>query len=214
CHASPGTRSPGEPGWSWGEGGFSRFSWRRAPLRSSSGFTILELLIVLSLAGIVMAVTVPRITLGDDLSTTGRKLIGTLRTLQRMAEVGQKPVKLYLDLDRGTYWAMVVDGREERRPFDAAWASPLSLPEKIRMTEISVRGIPHTYGLAELVFFPNGRLEPATISLSDTDNNLLMLMIDHLTGNVKTFDRRPEPSRPQPIPDRVKVLLQAASPQT
>ncbi|MCP9440587.1 MAG: prepilin-type N-terminal cleavage/methylation domain-containing protein [Nitrospira sp.] len=186
----------------------------RDSVRSPLGFTLVEMLIVLFLVGMVLALTVPRIVLGDDLSATGRKFIGTLRTLQRMAEVGQRPVKLYLDLDRGTYWAMVVDGREERRPLDAAWASPRSFPDAVRVMEVSVRDVTRTYGQVELLFFPNGRLDPATIYLTDGSNNVLTLMIDHLTGNVKTLDRRPEPTRPQPIPDRVKVLLRATEPRT
>lgn len=177
------------------------------------GFTIMEMLIVLFLVGTVTALTVPRIVLGDDLGATGRKFIGTLRSLQRMAEIGQKPVKLYLDLDRGTYWAMVVDGREERRPLDAAWASPRSFPEAVRVAEVSVRNVTRTYGQVELLFFPNGRLDPATIYFTDGSNSVLTLMIDHLTGNVTTFDRRPDPPLPRPIPDRVKTLLQAASPR-
>jgi type II secretory pathway pseudopilin PulG len=177
------------------------------------GFTIMEMLIVLFLVGTVMALTVPRIVLGDDLSATGRKFIGTLRALQRMAEVGQRPVKLYLDLDRGTYWVMVVEGREERRPLDAVWASPRSFPEAVRVTEVSVRNVTRTYGQVELLFFPNGRLDPATIYFTDASNNLLTLMIDHLTGNVTTFDRRPDPPVPRPIPDRVKTLLQAVPPR-
>ncbi|MCP9462815.1 MAG: hypothetical protein NNA19_12000 [Nitrospira sp.] len=177
------------------------------------GFTIMEMLIVLFLVGTVTALTVPRIVLGDDLGATGRKFIGTLRALQRMAEIGQKPVKLYLDLDRGTYWAMVVDGREERRPLDAAWAAPRSFPEAVRVAEVSVRNVTRTYGQVELLFFPNGRLDPATIYFTDGRNNLLTLMVDHLTGNVTTFDRRPDPPVPRPIPDRVKTLLQAASPR-
>ncbi|MCP9456270.1 MAG: type II secretion system GspH family protein [Nitrospira sp.] len=181
-------------------------------LRSSRGFTYLELLLVVSLMGMVMAFTVPRITFEDDLSATGRKLIGSIRALQRMAEVGQKPVKLYLDLDRGTYWAMIVDGQQERRPFDATWASPLSLPEQTRVTEVQIRGVTRTYGVAEFLFFPNGRLDPATIYMTDGSNNVLTLIIDHLTGNVKTLDRRPELARPQPIPDRIKMLLRGASP--
>lgn len=177
------------------------------------GFTIMEMLIVLFLVGTVMALTVPRIVLGDDLSATGRKFIGTLRALQRMAEIGQRPVKLYLDLDRGTYWVMVVEGREERRPLDAVWASPRSFPEAVRVTEVSVRNVTRTYGQVELLFFPNGRLDPATIYFTDGSNNLLTLMIDHLTGNVTTFDRRPDPAVPRPIPDRVKTLLQAVPPR-
>ena len=178
---------------------------------SSHGFTILEMLIVLVLMGGVMVLVVPRIIIGEDLSSTGRKFIGTLRTLQRMAETGQKPVKLYLDLDRGTYWAMVVDGKEEKKPLDAAWAAQQSFPDTIRVTEISMGQAKRTYGRADLSFLPNGRIEQAMIHLTDASNNLLILALDPLTGNIRTLDQRPDPTRVRPIPDRVKVLLQASA---
>ncbi len=178
---------------------------------SSAGFTLLEMLIVLFLLGGVLALVIPRIVIGEDLSSTGRKFIGTLRSLQGMAATTQKQVKLYLDLDRGTYWAMVVDGREEKRPLDATWATPLSLPESIRFTEVSVGFTKRTYGRADLSFFPNGRIDPATVYLTDAGNSLLGLAVDPLTGRIRTSDQRFDLTRARPIPDRVKILLQAAA---
>jgi hypothetical protein len=169
------------------------------------------MLIVLFFLGGVLVLAVPRIVIGEDLSATGRKFIGTLRTLQGLATTGQKPVKLYLDLDQGTYWVKVVDGKEEKPPLDAAWATPRSLPESIRFTEVSVGQEKRTYGRAGLSFFPNGRVDPATVYFSDTTNNLLVLSVDALTGNIRTFDQRPDLTRNRPIPDRVKTLLQAAT---
>ena len=180
-------------------------------LPASAGFTILEMLIVLFLLGGVLVLVVPRIVIGEDLSSTGRKFIGTLRTLQRMAETSQKPVKLYLDLDRGTYWAMVIDGKDEKRPLDAMWTTPQMLPETIRMTEISVAQTKQTYGRADLLFHPNGRIDPMTVYFSDLNNNLLILVVDSLTGNIRTLDQRPDLTKPRLIPDRVKTLLHAAA---
>ena len=185
-------------------------SSRRA-LLSSTGFTLLEMLIALFLLGGVLAVVIPRIVIGEDLGSTGRKFIGTLRSLQAMAGSIQKPVKLYLDIDRGTYWAMVVDGREEKRPLDATWMTPLSLPESIRFTEISVGTTKQTHGRADLSFFPNGRIDPVTVYLTDGAQSLLGLAVDPLTGRIRTSDQRFDLTRPRPIPDRVKILLQAAA---
>ena len=183
------------------------------PLRSVRGFTIFEMLIVLVLLGGVLVLVVPRITVNEDLSSTGRKFIGTFRTLQRLAETGQKPVKLYLDLDQGTYWATVVDGKEERRPRDITWAKPRTFPDMIRMTEVSMGRSKWTYGRVDLSFYPNGRIDPATLYFSDLQNNLLVLMVDSVTGNIRTLDQRPEFIRPWPIPDRVRTLLHASAPK-
>jgi len=181
------------------------------PLQSPRGFTILEMLIVLFLLAGVLVIVIPRIVIGEDLSSTGRKFISTLRTLQGLASTSQKPVKLYMDLDQGTYWAMVVEGKEEKLPLDASWARPHSLPESIRLTEISIGQTTRVSGRVHLSFYPNGRIDPVTVYFADRSNNLLALAVDSFTGAIRTSSERVEPLRNQAIPDRVKTLLQASA---
>lgn len=171
------------------------------------GFTILEMLIVLFLLTIVVVVVLPRISLDEDLSSTGRKLVGVLRTFQGLAATSQKPVKLYLDLDQGTYWMMLVEGKEERIPLDPAWKTPRSLPESIRFTEVSIGPDKRFAGRVDVSFFANGRIEPVTMYLTDTKNNLLGLAVDSLTGGIRVSDERLDPPLNQIIPDRVKLFL-------
>jgi type II secretory pathway pseudopilin PulG len=177
------------------------------PLRMSAGFTILEMLMVLFLLTVVVVVVLPRISLEEDLSSTGRKLIGVLRTFQGLAATSQQPVKLYLDLDQGTYWMMLVEGKEERLPFDPAWKTPRSLPESIRFTEVSIGQDKHFTGRVDVSFFANGRIEPVTMYLMDAKNNLLGLAVDSLTGGIRVSDERLDPPPNRFIPDRVRLLL-------
>ncbi|MGC4097149.1 MAG: hypothetical protein QM706_08535 [Nitrospira sp.] len=175
--------------------------------RAVDGFTILEMLIVLFLLTVVVVVVLPRISLDEDLSSTGRKLVGVLRTFQGLAATSQKPVKLYLDLDQGTYWMMLVEGKEERIPLDPAWKTPRSLPESIRFTEVSIGPDKRFAGRVDVSFFANGRIEPVTMYLMDAKNNLLGLAVDSLTGGIRVSDERLDPPLNQIIPDRVKLLL-------
>ncbi len=175
--------------------------------RGFGGFTILEMLIVLFLLSVVVVVVLPRISLDEDLSATGRKLVGVLRTFQGLAATSQKPVKLYLDMDQGTYWMMLVEGKEERIPLDPAWKTPRLLPESIRFTEVSIGPDKRFAGRVDVSFFANGRIEPVTMYLMDTKNNLLGLAVDSLTGGIRVSDERLDPPLNQIIPDRVKLLL-------
>lgn len=197
--------------WSLVRNGRARSAIRLTPhaLRRPHGFTILEMLIVLFLLAGVLVIVIPRIVIGEDLSSTGRKFIGALRTLQGLAATSQKPVKLYMDLDQGTYWAVVVEGKEEKRPLDASWAAPRLLPESIHFTEVSVGQNKRLSGRADFSLFPNGRIDPVTVHFTDGSNNLLALAVDSFTGAIRTSDERIEPPRNQAIPDRVKTLLQA-----
>ena len=182
-------------------------------VRSSAGFTLLEMLIALFLLGGVLAILIPRISFEEDLRSTGRKLIGVLRTLQGEASASQTPLKLYVDLDQGVYWMMLVEGKEERLPLDPAWKTPRALPESIRFAEISIGQEKHMSGRADVSFFTNGRIEPVTMYLMDSKNNLLGLAVDSLTGGIRVSDERFDIPRNRFIPDRVRALLKPG-PQT
>jgi len=173
----------------------------------SAGFTILEMLIVLFLLTVVVVVVFPRFSLDEDLSSTGRKLVGVLRTFQGLAATNQQPLKLYFDLDQGTYWMMMVEGKEERLPLDPGWKIPRSLPESIRLTEVSVGQEKRFSGRVSVSFFANGRIEPVTMYLMDEKNNLLGLAVDSLTGWIRVSDERLDPPPNRIIPDRVRLLL-------
>jgi len=175
---------------------------------SSPGFTLLEMLIVLFLLTGVTAIVMPRILVGEDLSSVGRKFIGELRTLQGWATTRQKPMRLYLDLNQGTYWAMMVEGKEEKPLLDPGWTTPRTLPESIKFAELSVGLTKRESGRANILFYPNGRIDPVTILLTDATNNLFALAVDPLTGAIRTSDERITPPKNQRVPDRVRVFLQ------
>ena len=187
-----------------GHWSFERTVWHKP---SSAGFTMLEMLTVLFLLTVVVVVVLPRISLDEDLSSTGRKLVGVLRTFQGLAATSQQHVKLYFDLDQGTYWMMMVEGKEERLPLDPGWKTPRSLPESVRLTEVSIGQEKHFSGRVDISFFANGRIEPVTMYLMDTKNNLLGLAVDSLTGGIRVSDERLDPPLNRIIPDRVRLLL-------
>ena len=184
-------------------------------LRSPRGFTMLEMMLVMFLLVAVLGIVIPQVNLNETVTTTGRKLIGALRTLQGIAMSSQKPVRLSLDMDRNIYWAMTLEGKEEKPLRDAAWATPRSLPDTIRLTDITVGSVKRQSGRVDLMLYPNGRIDQATLHLADTGNAILGIAVESTTGAIRTSDERIEPQRPQTIPDRVRTLMtptaQAAS---
>jgi len=195
-----------------GHGGFtSPPVLRLSPsARSESGFTLLEMIFVLFLLAALLGLIIPRMTFGDTLGSVGRRLVGTIRSLQGMAMMAQKPIHLYLDIDQGTYWPMVLEGIEEKVPLDAAWTTPLSLPESVRVTDVtSAAQGTKVSGRADLWFYPSGRIDPITIHLTDGPTNFLAIAVEPVTGTIRVSDQRIEPVKPAPIPDRIKPFLQA-----
>jgi type II secretory pathway pseudopilin PulG len=177
------------------------------PLRTSNGFTILEIIIVLFLLVGLLGIVLPRISLDENLSSVGRRMVGTVRSLQSLAMLTQKTVRLYVDMDRGVYWPVILDGNQEKIPTDAIWATPLNLPSTIRFSDmLLVQGKKDT-GRVDLSFYPTGRVDPVTMHLVDARNNILAIAIEPVTGAIRMSDERIEPPRPLTILERVRPLL-------
>jgi type II secretory pathway pseudopilin PulG len=180
------------------------------PLRSSQGFTILEIIIVLFLLVGLLGIILPKISLEDSLGSVGRRMVGTVRSLQSLAMTTQKTVRLYVDMDRGIYWPVILDGNQEKVPADPTWATPMKLSDTIRFSDILVAEGKKASGRVDLVFYPTGRIDPATMHLVDTRNGILAIAIEPVTGAIRMSDERIEPPRALKIPDRIRPLLKAA----
>lgn len=180
-------------------------------VNSQSGFTLIEIILVMFLLVAMLGILIPRINLDDDLASTGRKFIAALRTLQGIAMSTQKPVKLYLDLDQNRYWSMTYEGKEEKPLLDAAWATPRALPESIRLADAASGTVKRTAGRFDLTLYPNGRIDGFVMHLTDRANNVLGIVVESSTGAIRTSEERIEPQRPAPIPDRVRPLLMPAA---
>jgi type II secretory pathway pseudopilin PulG len=177
------------------------------PLRASTGFTILEIIIVLFLLVGLLGIILPRISLEENLGSVGRRMVGTVRSLQSMAMTTQKTIRLYVDIDRGSYWPVILDGNQEKAPTDVAWATPLNLPSSIRFSDIFTTPGKQEAGRVYLSFYPTGRIDPTTLHLLDARNNILAIAIEPITGAIRMSDERIEPPKPLVIQDRVRSLL-------
>ena len=181
------------------------------PLRASTGFTILEIIIVLFLLVGLLGIILPRISLDENLGSVARRMVGTVRSLQSLAMSTQKTIRLYIDIDRGVYWPMILDGNQEKAPTDPAWATPLTLPVAIRVSDILLSQGKKESGRVDLSFYPTGRIDPMTMHLVDGRNNILALAIEPVTGAIRMSDERIEPLRPLVILERVKPLLKTVA---
>ena len=182
----------------------------RQAFRASQGFTILEIIIVLFLLAGLLGIILPRISLDENLGSVGRRMVGTVRSLQSLALTTQKTVRLYVDIDRGVYWPVILDGNQEKIPIEAAWATPLNLPAAVRVSDILVTQGKKELGRVELSFYPTGRIDPATMHFVDARNNILAIAIEPVTGAIRMSDERIEPPKALIIPDRVRPWLKAA----
>ena len=179
---------------------------------SSRGFTMLEIMLVLFLIVGMLSLVIPRISIGDNLGSVARRWVGALKSFQEMAMMTQKTVRLYVDMDRGMYWPMVIDGKEEKIPLDPTWAMPITLPETIRFADIQIGATRKESGRIEIFFYPNGRIDQATVHLTDVNNDIMGVFVEPVTSMIRLTDHRIDPPQPKTIPDRLRPLLQPITP--
>lgn len=180
--------------------------------RSSAGFTMLEIVLVLFLLVGMLSLVVPRISLGENLGSVGRRWVGAMKSFQEMAMLGQKTVRLYVDIDRSMYWPMVIEGNEEKIPLEPTWAVPIVLPETVRFTDIQIGATMKQAGRVDIFFYPNGRIDPAIVHLTDGNNNIMGIFVEPVTTMIRITDHRIDPPKPFTILERIRPLLQPVTP--
>jgi general secretion pathway protein H len=137
------------------------------------GFTLLELLVVMLIAGLMLALAPPLFSgavTGARLKGSARDLVTSMREIRSRAILRNAEQHLRLDL--------------ESRRFDAGDGRLLSLPDGIEITVagIDMAGAPEP-GLHVLRFFPDGGSSGETVSLSSGDR-VYRVGLNWLTGQV------------------------------
>jgi prepilin-type N-terminal cleavage/methylation domain len=102
----------------------------------SSGFTLLELLVVIVLAGVIVALAVPSMRdslTGDNLKKASRQFIGMERKLRGEAVRDQINYIFCLDLPNSAYWILTSDMTPEKQ--DEIKKSPQHLPSDVAILD-------------------------------------------------------------------------------
>lgn len=157
-----------------------------------SGFTLVEILIVLAIISIVLSMGLPAISrvTYQQLNSTSRRFVGLVRTIRNDAILLSTVHRLAVNLDEQTWWVeqqrkfeLLSDSPEEAvqtarkknqepPPSNFIYAEkfgkkPLSLPDGVVFDGVfKQRDGVQREGVAYVHFFPNGYAEPATIFLN------------------------------------------------
>ena len=159
-------------------------------IRIEDGFTLIELIVVISLMGLLVFFTLPR--LGDnpfleDSKQSSRWLIGKVQTLKESAIREQKQHSLHFDLDSGRIWetneSMTLEAVE-----DAALNRSYSLPDDLRIIDIEYpnKGKIDS-GQAEINFYKAGYTDKALVHMQEGDTYMTFL-IEPFLANVEFFE--------------------------
>jgi len=162
----------------------------RAGTSTETGFTLIELAVVILLIGLFSALVVPMLTgVGqDELKTTARRLAGTTKYLYNEAALSGRPYRLLFDLDAGTYGGRRLEEDGELVAVTGS-GSDRSLPEGVRFRDIVVAGRGRSSsGQTWTAIQPVGWVDETLIHLAAGDERVLTLHLQPLTGSTEVYE--------------------------
>ncbi len=147
---------------------------------SSSGFTLLELLIVLAILGLAAGFAAPRLISRDSatVKVQARRIVAALKYARRIAIIEGKPKKFTLQQIR-------TPDQEPSRKFQVSWMNRGSdLVAGHQGTE--PQDLSHRAALDKdsILFFPDGSSTGGKLRLGDQQHRLI-IEINPLDGTVK-----------------------------
>lgn len=147
---------------------------RRSPPSATAGFTVLELLVVLVIAGLALAIVTPvfpRLLDGTQLRAAAHGLVRDLREARAAAIAQNRRVPVTVDPSEPGYR---VDQRPRPLPC-ACQVAIATLPERPALLPPAAAGLPH------VAFFPDGSATGGTVTVSRGER-AHRVVVDATTG--------------------------------
>jgi prepilin-type N-terminal cleavage/methylation domain-containing protein len=160
---------------------------RKLCRKKSGGFTLIELVIVIFLAGLMLSITVPVVReaiLHDNLKTASRKLVATIEWLRDESVSEYRDNVLLFDLGKGKYWVETPDMNDSELRRERAQAQ--ILPEDVRILDIDQYGSEKKVdGETGIRFSRKGYMGYSLIHLADESDRKFTLVLEPFLGKVK-----------------------------
>ncbi|MBX2989279.1 MAG: prepilin-type N-terminal cleavage/methylation domain-containing protein [Bdellovibrionaceae bacterium] len=185
----------------------SRKTTSKPSPRSRSGFTLIEIMIVIAIIGAAIAIATPRLFKKDtNIKSVARQFLVLGKEVRNRARLSNATMRLVLDLDPAEpkYWVERAKGpqlidpeAEEKRDEEEDGKKPpmwdmdtVLIKEKRKLpsglyfgsVETLHMKAPQTEGVAYVHFFPEGLMEAASIQITDRKNLTWSLIYNPLTG--------------------------------
>lgn len=155
------------------------------------GYTLIELAVVVILIGLFLGLSIPRFQyaiVSDDLKTTIRRIVGTVKGLRNEAIREQQVYIFYLDLESNRLWIEPAGIGEEERAL--AQEKAFEFPRGVRIMDVWCMGKgKKVNGEVAIRFSKKGYVEQTVIHLGAEDGREFTLALNPFLGTIKVYDK-------------------------
>jgi len=158
--------------------------------RGQTGFTLLELLVVIILAGVIVVLAVPSTRdalTGDSLKKASRQFIAMERKLRGDAVRDQIDYILCIDIPNSAYWVITSDMTPEKQ--DEIKKTAKRLPADVVIADIVDASNKKKFdGEVRIIFRKSNTCSPALIHLSYKEDNMT-IAVNPFLGVTDVYDK-------------------------
>lgn len=155
-----------------------------------SGFTLIELVVVVALIGLTLFVSLPRMRAAlfdSSVNALTRQIANTLPQLRQQAIDRNQWIGLNIDMDRQCLWLSDAGMTAEALAQAAADAQPIDADMRLAAIEFPGQDA-HVDGVAEIICHPQGYCDPARIFLSDPQGRQTLLVADAFIPTIQIVE--------------------------
>ena len=157
----------------------------------NNGFTLIELIVVISLMGIIIFVAVPRFhneTMTDNTKKVARWIMITSQSLKEKSFSEQKLYTMHIDMESRQFWVTGESMSEE--DVLKTGQQQFLIPDDVEVLDVEFPDNNKIIsGLADICFYPDGHSDMALIHIRNDDNNQFSLIIEPFLSKVKLYEK-------------------------
>jgi len=157
----------------------------------NSGYTLIELIIVIALIGIMLFFSIPRFQEGIFTSNTkkvSRWIIVKVNALKYKAVSDRKTYTLHVSMDKNRMW--VTHDAMSEDEIENAQQQGYAFPEDLKVLDVAFPGREKiSHGVADICFYKKGYSDKALIHIENDDNRQISFVIEPFLPKVKLHDK-------------------------